>query len=55
MAVEIWYNDHISLEWRISQAWINQHAAPAGPKLPEHIKVAVLALVRSIPGKEQSV
>ena len=25
------------------------------PNLPEHIKAAVLALVRSIPGKEQSV
>jgi hypothetical protein len=44
----------MSIESRNSQAWINQHAAAAWPGLPEHIKAAVLALVRSTSDKEQA-
>ncbi|MCX5643604.1 MAG: hypothetical protein NTZ17_02805 [Phycisphaerae bacterium] len=44
----------MSIELRTSQAGINQHAAAAWPKLPEHIKAAVLALLRSTSGKEQA-
>ena len=53
LAAEIWYNDHMSIELRIRRAWNDRQAAAAGPGLPEPIKAAVLALVRSTSGKEQ--
>jgi len=45
IAADSWYNDHMSIESRINQAWI---------KLPEYIKAAVLTLVRSVRSKEHT-
>jgi hypothetical protein len=54
MAADSWYYDHMHRESRIRQAWIDQQAAAGWPELPEHIKAAVLALVRSTSDKGQS-